>query len=62
MDVLGNSYASNSTENPYQYNGKEIFKDFGFNSYNYGARWYDPSVGRFSGVDLFANHLSQIDK
>ena len=55
MDILGNSYASSSTENPYQYNGKEIFKDFGFNSYNYGARWYDPAVGRFSGVDPLAD-------
>jgi len=51
MDVLGNSYAPGSPENLYQYNGKELFNDLGFNSYNYGARWYDPSIGRFSGVD-----------
>ena len=60
--MIENSYASSSTENPYQYNGKEIFKDFGFNSYNYGARWYDPAVGRFSGVDPLADHPNQIDK
>jgi len=54
MDVLGNSYAPGSPENLYQYNGKELFNDLGFNSYNYGARWYDPSIGRFSGVDPLA--------
>ena len=58
--MIGNSYAPNSTENPYQYNGKEIFKDFGFNSYNYGARWYDLAVGRFMEVDPISDQFPHV--
>ena len=37
--------------NPYQYNGKEFFADIGFDLMPYGARYYDPAVGRFTGGD-----------
>jgi RHS repeat-associated protein len=42
-------------DNMYQYNGKEINDDFGLNLNDYGARWYDASVGRFLAVDKFAD-------
>jgi RHS repeat-associated protein len=41
--------------NAYQYNGKEWNEDLGLNLYDYGARWYDAAVGRFTGVDPMAD-------
>ncbi|WP_044233939.1 DUF6443 domain-containing protein [Haliscomenobacter hydrossis] len=41
-------------DNAYMYNGKELNSDFGLGMYAYGARWYDPSVGKFGSPDRFA--------
>ena len=48
------------TENGYQYNGKELDEDFGLNVYHYGARIYDPAIGRFTGVDPLAESFSYL--
>jgi RHS repeat-associated protein len=40
--------------NRYQYNGKELNEDIGLGWSDYGARWYDAAVGRFTGVDPLA--------
>jgi RHS repeat-associated protein len=40
-----------SSPNPYLYNGKEMDRMHGLNMYDYGARFYDPAVGRFGTVD-----------
>ena len=48
-------------KNKYLYNGKELNADYEINLYEYGARWYGPAVGRFTGVDPIAEefpHLS----
>ena len=46
--------------NRYRYNGKELEDDFGLNWYAYGARYYDPAIGRFTGVDLIADEFAWV--
>jgi RHS repeat-associated protein len=47
-------------ENKYLYNGKEYIPDVDLNFYDYGARMYDPVLGRWSVVDPLADHPKQI--
>jgi RHS repeat-associated protein len=42
------------TNNAYKYNSKEWNNDFGLGLSDYGARWYDASVGRWWAVDPMA--------
>lgn len=42
------------TANQYTYNYKESNEDFGLNLLDYGARWYDASLGRWWSVDPLA--------
>ena len=35
----------------YQYNGKELNSDFGLDWNDYGARMYDPAIGRWTAID-----------
>jgi RHS repeat-associated protein len=48
------STALTSTGNDYLYNGKQYQDDFNLNWYDYGARMYDPAIGRFTTVDPLA--------
>jgi len=45
---------SGSTDNQIKYNSKELQTDAGLNWYDYGARFYDPVIGRWHSVDPMA--------
>jgi len=56
LEHEGNWKMTNIAEDmPYTYNGKEWNSEHNLKLYDYGARWYDPVVGRFTTVDPLAD-------
>lgn len=54
MPMTGPWAAGGAPLNRYRYNGMEYNEDAGLNWYDYGARWYDPAIGRWGSVDPLA--------
>ncbi|MBX7125129.1 MAG: RHS repeat-associated core domain-containing protein [Cyclobacteriaceae bacterium] len=55
-----NSYSrENSLANQYQYNGKEKQTALGLGWFDYGARMYQPELGRFGTIDKFADRFAR---
>ena len=50
MNMEGN-WNGAAGSNKYQYNGKEWNDDFGLGLNDYGARFYDPAIARWTAVD-----------
>ena len=51
---FGGVFASTGNVQPYKYNGKELDTKKGLNWYDYGARHYDATLGRWFAVDPLA--------
>ncbi|MEO0686759.1 MAG: RHS repeat-associated core domain-containing protein, partial [Cyanobacteria bacterium J06649_11] len=56
----GPFYPQQPVVNPYQYNGKEWNEEFGLGWLDFGHRWYDAAIGRFTGVDPIAEEFAHL--
>ena len=50
VEIVPAPAVANASYN-YKYNGKELQEELGLNMYDYGARSYDPSIGRWMNID-----------
>jgi RHS repeat-associated protein len=60
VDLVPLPAVANASYN-YKYNGKEFQDELGLNLYDYGARNYDPALGRWMNVDPLAERYYGIN-
>ncbi|HCX74963.1 MAG TPA: hypothetical protein DHU93_05655 [Algoriphagus sp.] len=60
MTIAGLDYSHNNHTNRFLNNGKELFDDLNLNLYDYGARMYDATIGRWGVVDPLADQRSRV--
>ncbi len=53
----GYNTAINGTHHKYMFGGKELSEDLGLNTYDFGARNYDPALGRWMNLDPLAEKM-----
>ncbi|WP_406844821.1 DUF6443 domain-containing protein [Flavobacterium soyae] len=51
---IGYNNVKTGVENKFKYNAKELQDELGLNFYDYGARNYDPALGRWMNIDPLA--------
>ncbi|WP_010518689.1 DUF6443 domain-containing protein [Croceivirga radicis] len=56
----GDTALGNDTAQKWKYNSKELQDEMGLNMYDYGARNYDPALGRWFGIDELAEDYSSL--
>jgi len=55
MEMEGEWNLQQGLDYDYQYNGKELASDLGLDWLDYGARFYDPSIARWTSIDPLAD-------
>ncbi len=55
-NYLGTSPIGNSNAQKFKFGGKELDESFGINTYDFGARNYDPALGRWMNIDPLAEN------
>lgn len=60
MEMTGPWVDALDSKNDYLYNGKELNKDLGLGLSDFGFRFYDPSIARFTGVDPISDKFPHV--
>lgn len=56
----GYNIVINGVDNKFQYNGKEVQNELSLNMYDFGARNYDPVLGRWMNIDPLAEKFTTL--
>ena len=60
LQMPGRSYNIAMTGNQYKFSGKELDTEGGLDWYYFGARYFDPVIGRFLSIDRFTDRYPSL--